>query len=180
MAAPEVLFTIGSIVLVLACGLFGGVSNIPWSHRTVQSFHVVLGITLLVLVVVGLWLQYRRVKRFQKVDYISASHLILFGLLAFAAAKALRRWGKSPPGLAAGGHGKSPPGLVSGQNYLVTYKGKPYDLKPFLNQHPGGKQILEDALLKPGRPMDVESLWKQNGVSWHQHNPSVQQVFAEL
>lgn len=167
--APEVLFTIGSFVLVLACGLFGGVWNIPWSHRTVQSFHVIIGITLLVLVAVGLWLQYRRVKRFQKVDYISASHLILFGLLAFAAAKALRHWGDSP--LTGGGQ--------SG-NYMVTHKGKPYDLKPFLNQHPGGKQILEGALLKPGRPMDVESLWKQNGVSWHQHNPSVQQVFAEL
>ena len=169
--APELVFTIVSVVLVLAFGLFGGLWSVKWSPQTVQSFHVALGAGLLVLIAVGVWLQYRRVQRFGKVDYVSAAHLALFAVLAFSAARALRRWGQTPRRLQGGDQ----PG-----NYMVTYKGKPYNLEPFLNQHPGGRKILEDALNKPGRPSDVESLWKDNHVSWHQHNSRVQEIWKTL
>lgn len=57
---------------------------------------------------------------------------------------------------------------------IAFYKGKKYDLSPFLSKHPGGA-IIQKAIGK-----DLETIWKKNNVSWHMANVKVLNKLKEL
>ena len=50
----------------------------------------------------------------------------------------------------------------------------------FANRHPGGRVILDQALGKKGRPRDLETIWKNEGVSWHVNNENVRKALQGL
>jgi len=56
----------------------------------------------------------------------------------------------------------------------VYYKGAKYDIAPFIHLHPGGSVILRSL----GK--DLEKVWKENGVSWHNSNPNVMKELSKL
>lgn len=58
--------------------------------------------------------------------------------------------------------------------HKVYYKGNEYDISPFISKHPGGSVILRSL----GK--DLEKVWKENGVSWHNSNPNVMKELKKL
>ena len=54
------------------------------------------------------------------------------------------------------------------------YKGDVYDLTKFVKSHPGGNLILKSG----GK--DLEKVWDENGVSWHNKNNSVKTSLKKL
>ena len=170
--APELVFTIVSVVLVLAFGLFGGL----WERQVVASNRAIVSR--------GPWRRAARPHCGRRVASVPpCSAVWQSGLRLCRPPGSLCRLGlfgsqsTSTVGANATTIARRRP--TSGTTWSPT-KEKPYNLEPFLNQHPGGRKILEDALNKPGRPSDVESLWKDNHVSWHQHNSRVQEIWKTL
>ena len=117
--------------------------------------------SLLIIVIFGIPIHLQRFTTKGPYNWISWIHIIIFSFLIYISILAFKKWNQPHE------HFKS-------TEFLVNYKGEQYDIASFVPQHPGG------SVIKKAKDKDLETIWKEHGVSWHNDNPRVQQKLAEL
>lgn len=141
------LITGGAVVG--AAGL--GCIDFKMRRRGIAYLHYAFALLFLVSIIFGLIYQKERVRKRQKLDWVVALHIVIFGVLAFLTTASFlhhyRKMSKIPTNLSGGG-----------EKVITTYKGNKYDLTDFVSQHPGGDVI------KQAHNKDLEQVWKQYNV----------------
>lgn len=149
------LLAISLLVASVCLGLF---TSKKIKYRV---FHNVVSVSLLLIVVLGLPLHLSRFSTKGPYNWISWIHIIIFSFLIYISVLALRKWNQSHE------HYQKKP-------LLVSYKGEQYDISSFVPNHPGG------SVIKKAENQDLETIWKENGVSWHNTNKRVQETLSKL
>ena len=152
-----------SIIILMASLLLGLSTSTNINYRV---FHNVVAISLLIIVIYGIPNHLNRFTVKGPYNWISWLHIIIFSCLIYISLLALRKWNKTRNH----NHNNS----NQNQPFPVTYKGNTYDISSFVPQHPGG------SVINKAKNKDLEVIWKENGVSWHNNHPRVQQKLAEL
>lgn len=147
-----------AIAILIASGLWAFKGSKKINYRV---FHNVVAGSLLIIVIFGIPIHLQRFTTKGPYNWISWIHIIIFSFLIYISILAFRKWNQSHE------HYKS-------TEFLVNYKGNQYDIASFVPQHPGG------SVIKKAKEKDLETIWKEHGVSWHNDNPRVQQKLAEL
>jgi hypothetical protein len=164
---PDSKFLIIIGVAILTAGGLGAI-KIKANSKEIAYLHYGLATVFILLSVGGIYFQYKRVKLRKKIDWVVWLHIVLFSVLIYLSSSAVayhyRKMVKMHGGIALSNEAPS---------YKVSYEGKNYDLEPFLKNHPGGRTVIQQALEKPGRPMELKEIWKYNGVPWHDGNANV-------
>lgn len=193
-------FLIASISIVTVLCL-AGLYPIKFSQRGLSYMHVVFGILFVGSVGIGVYLQYQRVKRRKRLDWVVWTHIAIYGMMSYlgvlATAKHTRKLSKIP--------GKKSHttlyviiGLVlliaiyqlcwkkksitfddiklsSESNQIIaTYKGNRYNLTEWAPQHPGGSHYIESANGK-----DLQELWEARGFTWHMDEQWIMDILEQ-
>ena len=147
-----------AIAILIASGLWALKGSKKINYRV---FHNVVAGSLLIIVIFGIPIHLQRFTTKGPYNWISWIHIIIFSFLIYISILAFKKWNQPHE------HFKS-------TEFLVNYKGEQYDIASFVPQHPGG------SVIKKAKDKDLETIWKEHGVSWHNDNPRVQQKLAEL
>ena len=147
-----------AIAILIASGLLALKGSKKINYRV---FHNVVAGSLLIIVIFGIPIHLQRFTTKGPYNWISWIHIIIFSFLIYISILAFKKWNQPHE------HFKS-------TEFLVNYKGEQYDIASFVPQHPGG------SVIKKAKDKDLETIWKEHGVSWHNDNPRVQQKLAEL
>ena len=147
-----------AIAILIASGLWAFKGSKKINYRV---FHNVVAGSLLIIVIFGIPIHLQRFTTKGPYNWISWIHIIIFSFLIYISILAFKKWNQPHE------HFKS-------TEFLVNYKGEQYDIASFVPQHPGG------SVIKKAKDKDLETIWKEHGVSWHNDNPRVQQKLAEL
>lgn len=147
-----------AIIILLASAFLGFFSSKKINYRV---FHNVVAISLLIIVIFGIPIHLQRFTDKGLYNWISWIHILIFSFLIYISLLALRKWNQNHE------HYQNEP-------FLVTYKGGKYDISSFVPQHPGG------SVINKAKNQDLEKIWKEHGVSWHNNNSRVQKKLAEL
>ena len=147
-----------AIIILIASALLGFFSSKKINYRV---FHNVVAISLLIIVIFGVPIHLQRFTDKGPYNWISWIHILIFSFLIYISLLALRKWNQNHE-------------QYQNEPFLVTYKGGKYDISSFVPQHPGG------SVINKARNKDLERIWKENGVSWHNNNSRVQKKLAEL
>ena len=147
-----------AIAILIVSGLLGFKGSKKIRYRI---FHNVVAGSLLIIVIFGIPIHLQRFTTKGPFNWISWVHIIIFSFLIYISILAFRKWNQ-------------PHEHYESSEFLVNYKGDQYDIASFVPQHPGGPVI------KKSKDKDLETIWRENGVSWHNDNPRVQQKLAEL
>jgi len=171
---PDRKFLIIIGVAILTAGGLGSI-KIKANSKQIAFLHYGLATVFILLSVGGIYFQYKRVKLRQKIDWVVWLHIVLFAVLIYLSSSAVAYHYRKMVKMHGGGI------VLSNEapSYKVSYKGKNYDLEPFLENHPGGKGVIQQALEKPGRPMDLQTIWEENGVGWHMENSDVMEYLKK-
>lgn len=55
----------------------------------------------------------------------------------------------------------------------MYYKGNKYNIQKFVPNHPGG------SVINKAKNKDLEKVWKENGVSWHNDSQRVKNILSQ-
>ncbi|MEC7169344.1 MAG: cytochrome b5 domain-containing protein [Pseudomonadota bacterium] len=147
-----------AIAILIVSGLWAFKGSKKINYRT---FHNVVAGSLLIIVIFGIPIHLQRFTTKGPYNWISWIHIIIFSFLIYISILAFKKWNQ-------------PHEHYESKEFLVNYKGNQYDISSFVPQHPGG------SVIKKAKDKDLETIWKEHGVSWHNDNPRVQQKLAEL
>ena len=163
-----------SIIILIASLLLGLSTSTNINYRV---FHNVVAISLLIIVIYGIPNHLNRFTVKGPYNWISWLHIIIFSCLIYISLLALRKWNQTRNH----NHNNNNSNQNHNNNnnnqnqpFPVRYKGNTYNISSFVPQHPGG------SVINKARNKDLEVIWKENGVSWHNNNPRVQKKLAEL
>lgn len=152
----------GAQIIAIAILIVSGLLALKGSKKVnYRVFHNVVASSLLIIVIFGIPIHLQRFNTKGPYNWISWIHIIIFSFLIYISILAFKKWNQPHE------HYKS-------KEFLVNYKGDQYDIASFVPQHPGG------SVIKKAKDNDLETIWKEHGVSWHNDNPRVQQKLAEL
>ena len=152
----------GAQIIAIAILIASGLRALKGSKKiNYRVFHNVVAGSLLIIVIFGIPIHLQRFTTKGPYNWISWIHIIIFSFLIYISILAFKKWNQPHE------HFKS-------TEFLVNYKGEQYDIASFVPQHPGG------SVIKKAKDKDLETIWKEHGVSWHNDNPRVQQKLAEL
>lgn len=173
MSPPSFALASGVALLVVGAGLGGATDVCPVSLRTM---HLTLAAAFAAMVPLAVYVHGGRFFRKGAHDWVAWLHFGLFAVLLFLAARMVRRWWTphlhhtaAPPASTDEGYAASP----GSSRILTQYRGKQYDVTPFLAHHPGGA-----ANLRRASGAQLEHVWKERGVEWHAQNPAVQRALS--
>ena len=179
---------LGAGVSLLVAGAYLGAATDVLPLR-LRVMHLTIAAVFALMVPLAVYVHGKRMFSKGASDWVAWTHFALFAALLFLAGRMTRAWwpARSPAGgTAAEDHSHSHHDHESfydghrdgagendedGERIVATYRGKRYDVTPFLPAHPGGRANL--MRVKGG---DLEEVWKENGVGWHASNPRVQKV----
>jgi len=147
-----------AIIILITSVILGFFSSMKINYRV---FHNVVAISLLTIVIFGIPIHLQRFIDKGPYNWISWIHILIFSFLIYISLLALRKWNQNHE------HYQNEP-------FLVTYKGDKYDISTFVPQHPGG------SIINKAKDQDLEKIWKENGVSWHNDNKRVQDELSKL
>lgn len=147
-----------AIAILIASGLWAFKGSKKINYRV---FHNVVAGSLLIIVIFGIPIHLQRFTTKGPYNWISWIHIIIFSFLIYISILAFKKWNQ-------------PHEHYESTEFLVNYKGNQYDISSFVPQHPGG------SVIKKAKDKDLETIWKEHGVSWHNDNPRVQQKLDEL
>ena len=146
------------ISVILITGIIIGLQNWNLKIRSIATIHYVFSSFFIIAILIGLYLQWQRVKMYGRFDFVSISHIVIFFVLITFSVKAIVYHSKKVSKMSGGGTS------LNSEALIVTHNNKKYDLTSFIKDHPGGQQIL-----KAKNYNTLEEAWKDNGV-WGLHN----------
>ena len=146
------------ISVILIAGIIIGLQNWNLKIKSIASIHYIFSSFFILAIVIGLYLQWQRVKLYGRFDFVSISHIVIFFILITFSVKAIVYHSKKVSKMSGGGT------TLNSDHFIVTHGNKKYDIASFVKDHPGGNQILKAKNYKT-----LEEAWKDNGV-WELHN----------
>ena len=149
--------------IILLTGIILGLIDF---NMNLKALHTALGITFIVIIVLGLRTHFLRLSIIPK-DPVSWGHMLIFSWILFLSVSALIRWNRKKKNI------KEKLDNKKKKEFLVYYKGNKYNIQDFVPKHPGGK------IINKARNKNLEKVWNENGVSWHNDNQQVKNILAK-
>ena len=146
-------------LIIIISSIILGFSNLKLN---LQKMHTYLGITMILIVILGINTHLNRLLYRSPYNYIAWLHISIFSLFLFLSIKMIRTWNSK--------------NIVSenfSNKFIVYFKGKKYDISDFVASHPGG------SIINKSRNKNLEEVWKKNNVSWHMKNQNVLNVLKK-
>ena len=148
--------------LVLLTGVILGLIDFKMN---LKALHTALGIAFIVIVLLGLRTHFLRLSVIPK-DPVSWGHMFIFSWILFLSVSAIRRWNTNRKR-------KIQESLNNNGKFIVYYKGNAYNIQNFVPEHPGG------SVINKAKNKNLEKVWKENGVSWHNDNQRVKNILLQ-
>ena len=158
MEARHVGVALATLLILLGVGL--GFAPMPVPHR---AMHISVAGFFVLLTPFALRTHYRHLWNTDPWDKTAWIHFVTFAILLYLVVHMLRHWVNR-------GTKHEKRSVMTKQRdkrLVVKYKGKSVDLTRFASRHPGGSVIWK------AQGKDVETVWKEQGVSWHATNETV-------
>ena len=164
------LSTVCAIGLIVI-GLLLGFSDL---HLPLRQMHLLMAILIIIMLPLILYVHIKRFYLKGAFDWIAWTHFLLFTIFIGLAIRMIRYWYPTM-------HTKTED--FKNDAHQLYWQGKPINhskLRDFVNQHPGGIQMIEKIFNDKYHNQHLEDIWEQEGVSWHKKNPNVKRQLSQM
>ena len=185
-------FLIASISIVSVLGL-AGLYPIKFSQRGLSYMHVVFGLLFVVSVILGIYLQFQRVKRRKRLDWVVWTHIAIYGLMSYLGVLATAKHARKLSKMSVSEKGSKSNTILYViialvlviLIYQVCWKKKSIsfdDIKlssesnQIIATYKGNKYDLTEwapqhpggsHFIKSANGKDLQELWEARGLTWH-------------